>query len=262
MFSTIDRSIVYPIGTDITEHDINIVSDLWTMAGRQVYRGARDPNYTHANVYWLYDPDDLDRVGVSEHKLDNPVDVSLLWHRKTAFGTLLQEDDWVEGDTIWGELGTNAYEQFLAEGWTTPRAFLERCLRSSLRIVVPDMLVNPLSVYSCEKCKRISLTPFACSVESPMTFPSKEKVFFVDDRMVVYSPPKDGSLVWSLLGFTEPQSPSAASSEPLEPPVLAQVLMEESERAASPPHSSPPPPQETHPQPESPASPAHHPPAP
>ena len=231
MFSTIDRSIVYPIDTDITEHDINIVSDLWTMEGRQVYRGARDPNYTHANVYWLYDPDDLDRVGVSEHKLDDPVDVSLLWHRKTVFGTLLQEDDWTEGDTIWGELGTNAYEQFLAEGWTKPTSFLERCLRSSLRIVTPDMLMKPVSVHSCEKCKRVSLNPFACSTESPLSFPSKEKVFFIDDRMVVYSAPK-GSAVWSVLGFTTPPVPSESSSEPPAAAESPPVQSEESELAA------------------------------
>ena len=53
MFSAIDRKVVYPVSTDITEHDIDVVSDLWTMDGREVYRGRRDPTYTHANVYGL-----------------------------------------------------------------------------------------------------------------------------------------------------------------------------------------------------------------
>jgi hypothetical protein len=114
MFSTLDRSIVYEIGTDITEHDINIVSDLWTMGGRQVYRGARDPSFTHANVYWLYDPDDLDRIGVSEHTLDNPAEVALLWYKENPFGTLLQEDGWEEDETLWSELPEHVYEHFLA----------------------------------------------------------------------------------------------------------------------------------------------------
>jgi len=230
MFSTIDRSVVYEVGTDITDHDINIVSDLWTMGGRQVYRGARDPAFTHANVYWLYDPEDLDRVGVSEHALDNPGNVALLWYKNTRFSTLLQEDQWTEGDTIWGELPTHAYEQFLAEGWTTPLPFLERCLRGPLRVVTPEMLIKMPTVYSCAQCDRISLSPFACSTASPLTFPAKEKVFFVDDRMVVYSSPAS-STVWSLLGFTTPPVPSAASSEH---PVAesAEQQLEESQRAA------------------------------
>jgi hypothetical protein len=211
MFSTIDRSVVYDVDTDITEHDINIVSDLWTMAGRQVYRGARDPTYTHANVYWLYDPDDLDRVGVSEHKLDDPSDVALLWYKEDVFGTLLQEDGWTSNDTLWGELPTHVYEQFLTEEWTTPEKFLERCLRGSLRVVTSEMLITRPQVYSCEKCQRISLSSFECGIAAPLTFPQKEKVFFIDDRMVIHIPPK-GSSVWSLLGFTEQPAPSAPSS--------------------------------------------------
>ena len=212
MFSTIDRSVVYPIDTDITEHDINIVSDLWTMEGRQVYRGARDPNYTHANVYWLYDPDDLDRVGVSEHKLDNPADIALLWYKENPFGTLLQEDGWTSDDTLWGELPTHVYEQCLAEEWTTPETFLERCLRGPLRVATPEMLISRPQTHTCEKCHRVSLRPFACGITSPLNYPQKEKVFFIDSRMVVHTPPK-GSSVWSLLDFTTPQSPSASSSE-------------------------------------------------
>ena len=224
---------MYDVDTDITEHDINIVSDLWTMAGRQVYRGARDPNYTHANVYWLYDPEDLDRVGVSEHALDKPSNVKLLWYKNNSFATLLQEDGWEETDTIWKELPTHAYEQCLSEGWTTPTRLLERCIRGPMRVVTTEMLIHPPSVHSCDKCNRVSLTPFACATETPLTFPKKEKVFFIDDRMVVYSAPK-GSTVWSLLGFTTPPEPSAPSSdeEELPAPQLVQVQEEESEPAA------------------------------
>ena len=222
MFSTLDRSIVYEIGTDITEHDINIVSDLWTMGGRQVYRGARDPSFTHANVYWLYDPDDLDRIGVSEHTLDNPAEVALLWYKENPFGTLLQEDGWEEDETLWSELPEHVYEHFLAEEMITPQRFLERCIRGPVRVITTDMLIHPPSVYSCEKCHRLSLSPFVCSSKSNLTVPSKEKVFFIDDRMVMHLPPKD-SRVWSLLGFTPQQLPSVSSEQQVSEPVLEPV---------------------------------------
>jgi hypothetical protein len=73
------------------------------------------------------------------------------------------------------------------------------------------------------------LSPSGASFIIPRNLLGK---FFIDDRMVVHTPPKGGSsLVWSLLGFTEPPVPSAASSDPVEePPVLVQV--EELETAA------------------------------
>ena len=56
MYSILAPEFVYTdISPDITETDIDVVSDLWVMDGREVYRGGRDPRYTHANVYWLYD---------------------------------------------------------------------------------------------------------------------------------------------------------------------------------------------------------------
>ena len=212
MFSTFDRSVVYPVGTDITEHDVNIVSDLWTMAGRQVYRGARDPNYTHANVYWLYEQDDLDRVGLTEHSLEDNAVMSLLWYKDNPFGTLLQEDGWEEGETFWGMIPDNVHEQCLAEGWITPTTILERCLRSNMRLVTVDMLKQMPKVHSCDKCKKVSLAHFTCATAAALDFPEKEKVFFIDDRMIVHTPPK-GSSVWSLLGFTTPPVPSEPSSE-------------------------------------------------
>jgi len=226
MFSTIDRSVVYPVGTDITEHDINIVSDLWTMAGRQVYRGARDPTYTHANVYWLYEQDDLDRVGLTEHNLEDNAKMALLWYKENQFGTLLQEDGWEEGETFWGMIPDNVHEQCLAEGWITPTSILERCLRSNMRLVTVDTLKELPNVHSCEKCKKVSLTPFSCAKSAALDFPEKEKVFFIDDRMICHTPPK-GSIVWSLLGFTTPPVPSESSSEHPVPP-QAVALPEES----------------------------------
>ena len=225
MLSVIDRSIVYPVSADITEHDLNIVSDLWSVEGREVFRGQRDPAYEHANVYWLYDPEDLDRIGVAEHKRDNPGDVSVMWHKDTPFETLLQEDGWTESDSLWSRMPEHSYEQFLSEGWTTTNAFLERCLRGPVRIVTPAMVVNPPKVYSCEKCGHVSLSPFPCGIAQPMTFTEKEKVWFVDDRMVVYLPPRTSN-VWSFLGFTTPQQQPDASSEQPESSSQEQPLEE------------------------------------
>jgi len=71
MYSILKPDFVYDdVSGDITETDIDVVSDLWTMDGRNVYRGSRDPRYTHANVYWLYD-EDLQRVGCSEHDIQD-----------------------------------------------------------------------------------------------------------------------------------------------------------------------------------------------
>jgi hypothetical protein len=79
MFSLLQPAFLYEdVNPDITENDIDVVSDLWEMDGREVYRGSRDPRYTHANVYWLYDVD-LQRVGCSEHDLSDHGNFRLLW---------------------------------------------------------------------------------------------------------------------------------------------------------------------------------------
>ena len=75
-------------------------------------------------------------------------------------------------------------------------------------------------VHSCEKCKKVSLIPFECAMSKGLDFPEKEKVFFIDDRMIIHTPPK-GSSVWSI---TTPQLPSESSSEhPAQSPVLVPV---------------------------------------
>ena len=190
MYSILKPTVVYQdTSPDVTEHDINVVSDLWEMDGRSVYRGARDPRYTHANVYWLYN-EDLERVGCSEHSLEDHADFHLLWFHESPFGTLLQEEGWKVGEDIWTQLPHQTTERFLNQCWTTPDTFLEQCLHGPLRLVTVETLVNPPMVYSCEKCKKKSLTKFACSTKAePLDFPQKEKVFFVDADLVVHFPP-------------------------------------------------------------------------
>jgi hypothetical protein len=104
MFSQLNSSIVYEdVSPDIREHDVNVVSDLWSMGGREVYRGSRDPRYTHANVYWLYD-EELQRVGLAEHDRTDNARFHLLWIDDNEFGTLLQEEGWKRKDSLFAYL--------------------------------------------------------------------------------------------------------------------------------------------------------------
>jgi hypothetical protein len=203
-------------GRDITEHDLDIVSDLWTIDGHEVYRGSRDPQYTHANVYWLYS-EALDRVGLSEHSLKDQADFRVLWFRDTEFGTYLQEDGWERGEDIWSSLPRSVFDRFVNEGWATPTMFLEQCLYGPMRLVTPSMIRKFPEVHVCQKCGRKSLTPAkGCqTVTEPLDFPTTEKVFFVDDDLIVYRPPPT-SRIWDLLR-PQPQglpSPSDDSPEP------------------------------------------------
>lgn len=226
------------INRDITEHDLDIVSDLWTIDGREVYRGSRDPRYTHANVYWLYS-EDLDRVGLSEHSKADQADFRVLWFRETDFGTYLQEDGWEQGEDIWSIIPRPVFDRFVNEGWTTPKAFLEQCLYGPMRIVTPDMLRHMPNVFVCKTCGRRSLAPqvWCHCAEEPLDFPTTEKVFFVDDDMIVYRPPPT-SRVWDMLIPQQKPSPSGGSQE--------QVLESEQqqEQTLPPAAGSPPQPQE------------------
>ena len=199
MFSRLKPEFVYKdISSDITENDLDVVADTWDMEGREVYRGTRDPRYTHANVHWLYD-DNLERVGCAEHSLDDHADMQVRWFRDSEFGTLLQED-WTVDDDLWSKLPRHVFDRFLNEGWTTPTTFLEHCLQGPVRIVTPNMLIVRTVVYTCSKCGRKSLMKKeGCDmVPSYLDFPDRSKTFFIDFDFVVHVPPED-SVVWSML---------------------------------------------------------------
>lgn len=226
MESKIDPGFVYEdTELGITENDIDLLSDLWEMDGREVYRGSLDPRYSHANVYWLYG-ENLERVGLVEHsKIDHAV-FHLLWYQDSEFGTLLQED-WTTEDDLWSKLPRTVFDRFVNEGWTAVDSFLEQCLYGPVRIVTPDILQKIPSVYTCSTCKRKSLKPIAgCQMTSaPLDFPVKEKLFFVDTDFVVHIPPQN-STVWFRLGFTQAQQQRGDGS--LHPQQQAQVQERES----------------------------------
>ncbi len=245
MYSILKPDFVYDdVTPDITENDIDVVSDLWEMDGRDVYRGSRDPRYTHANVYWLYD-EDLKRVGCSEHDLADHGNFRVLWFHESEFGTLLQEDGWTVGNDIWSLLPSRVFDRAMNEGWTTPLGFLEQCLMGPLRIVTPDTLIDPPTMYVCTECHRRSLDKYrGCSKAEPyhLDYPQREKVFFVDEDLRVHIPPPTSS-VWSRLfrqpscdGSSGPQEQEQAQALEQEPP---QTRTEPSPPPAAAPHQAP-----------------------
>ena len=199
MFSRLTPGFLYnDISSDITENDLDVVADTWDMDGREVYRGTRDPRYTHADVFWLYD-DTLERVGCVEHAIKDYADMRILWFRDSEFGTLLQED-WTIDDDLWSKLPRHVFDRFLNDGWTTPLGFLEHCLHGPMRIVTPNMLLKQSIVYTCSKCGHKSLKQKeGCDMQpSYLDFPDRSKTFFIDSDFVVHVPPTD-STVWSML---------------------------------------------------------------
>lgn len=192
------------VDSDITENDLDVVSDLWTIDGREVYRGSKDPRYIHANVYWLYS-ENLERVGLSEHSLSDQADFRVLWFQDTDFGTYLQEEDWKSSEDIWSRLPKHVFDRFLNEGWTVPESFLEQCLNGPVRIFTPSMLEKLPLVYTCSKCGKKSLkqSPTCTMTAQPLDFPDSEKVFFIDDDMLMYSPPMS-SRIWDIIQHQKP----------------------------------------------------------
>lgn len=200
MFSRLAPSFVYTdVSPDVVETDLDIMSDMWTMDGRDVYRGARDPRYTHANVYWLYD-ESMERVGCSEHSTRDHAKFQLLWFRDDEFGTLLQEDGWTTDGDIWSKTPRQTFERAVNEGWTTPQTFAAKCLTGTSRIMTTDMIVTPQKFPYCSTCNAYDHGSERVSV----AFPQKEKVVFLDCDMIVHVPPPQSS-IWSRLGFTQPQ---------------------------------------------------------
>lgn len=241
MQSVLDPSVLYTdLSRDVVEHDVDVVSDLWTMDDRDVYRGSRDTSYSHANVYWLY-TEDLERTGLVEHSLSDHADFRILWFNENPFAMLLQEE-WTTEDSLWSMLPRTTVETFLANDWTTPARILNACLYGPTRILSVRDVLNPPAMYSCSVCGKKSLDTFQCGdVRSQVDFPSKTKIVFIDDELYVCRPPP-GSRVWDLLGFRSPKA-----EQPDDGPALP---VPESEPQAQPEqleaHDPPPPPDPPH----------------
>jgi hypothetical protein len=203
MQSILDPNVIYTdLSRDIVEHDVDVVSDLWNMDGRDVYRGSRDRQYAHANVYWLY-TEDLERVGLVEHSLTDNANFRILWFYDTTFATLLQEEGWTNDQSVWSILSRSAVEMFLSEDLTTPDKLLNVCLHGPTRILTVDMILHPPIVYHCSVCGSRSLKKTECEefqIQNELDFPDQRKIVFIDDDLYVCQPPI-GSRIWELLGF-------------------------------------------------------------
>lgn len=201
----------------ITEHDLDVVSDLWTIDGREVYRGSRDPRYTHANVYWLYS-ETFERVGLSEHDLKDPANYKSLWYQESEFGTFLQEEGWTSTQDLWSLLPRPVVDKWINDEISTTEAVATECLRGPMRIVTPSMLEMLPIVWQCTTCGRCTFKPKAgcSSVARPYLTTERKRVVFVDDDLIVHGPPP-GSSVWLRLeqlqrggGSSQQQAPQPA----------------------------------------------------
>jgi len=203
MQSILNPKVLYTdLSRDIVEHDVDVVSDLWNMDGRDVYRGSRDRQYAHANVYWLY-TEDLERVGLVEHSLENQADFRILWFHDSPFATLLQEEGWTNEQSIWSILSRPAVEMFLADDWTTPTSLLNACLHGPTRILTVDMVLNKPSIFKCSVCGGKSMKKTECAefqTQIELDFPDQAKIIFIDDDLYICQPPVH-SKIWGLLGF-------------------------------------------------------------
>jgi hypothetical protein len=186
MYSLLKPDLVYQnVSADILEHDEDYDASEWSYSGKQVFRGALDRSYTKWNldVYWLYD-DSLQRVGLAEHDMDDPSIFEALWFRDTPFGTLLQEDGWTTGETLYEKMSPEAYQDA-----SNTNVFL----KCHGRLVTPEYVVNGIpEAWECTECGTRSFSQFECKSVKKIEVSSNS--FFVDTSLVIYTPPPNSRL--------------------------------------------------------------------
>jgi hypothetical protein len=194
MFSFLRKGLLYKdISPDILEHDEDLDADQWTYDDKDVYRGSFDPRYTkdNLNVYWLYD-DNLNRVGLAEHEADDETEFRVLWFKENPFATLYQDDNWVsKNKTLWSMISNEAYQDCLEDDFTT---IFDRCLSSKYRLVTPEFLIKPPTVYECSKCGKKSLNKLKnCSEVIETSYFDSSIPLFIDESFVIYERFKQSS---------------------------------------------------------------------
>ena len=187
MISALRRNLIYTdINPDVVEHDEDIDADEWSYDDKSVYRGTFDPEYTKydLNVYWLYD-ENLKRIGLAEHEIEEPSVYKVLWFYDNAFATMYQNPDWKStGKTLWSKLSHEAYSDCLEDDFNS---IFDRCLSSKYRLVTPLMLLNRPVIHECKDCKKRSIKPFSCRniVQLPY-FDDNLTYLFIDDSFIIY----------------------------------------------------------------------------
>jgi hypothetical protein len=263
MYSKINPSFLYTnISRDVCEHDINVVSDLWTIEGREVYRGIKDTSYTHADVYWLYD-ENLERVGCIEHSRFEHATYHALWFDDNPFAMLFQEADWKTKESLWNTLPRIFVDYCLANNKVTAKDIQELTLDSNIRIITPAWCIERPTLYVCKKCGVRSMFPLPTSCqaeEQKLDIGASNFLFCIDDDFIVYEPPKDSRITTLPLPYVSPPpelvvaeqtgSVELPQPEPEAPQTLPPSLVETPQEVVlevQPPHQ-PQEPQEGHPQ--------------
>jgi hypothetical protein len=193
------KDLVYNnVSTSVLEHDEDFDAEQLRIGDKFVYKGTIDPQYTEhgLDVQWLYD-DSSDRVGLIEYETVDRTVYSVLWYYDNPFGTFLQEPSWTcTGKTVWSLLKNEAYQDCLEDDFGS---FIEMTLRSSTRVIFPNMLSNLQDhYYECSKCEKRTLSATSsCSSLKKVLF-SNSSILFLDDSYVIYTPPV-GSVITRLL---------------------------------------------------------------
>ena len=191
MFSKLRPTLLYKnVSSDISSHDHDVEGELWSYEGRDVYRGSFDPLYAEhgLNVYSLYD-DNLKRVGVAEHEVDEPEVFKSLWFHDNPFATLFQNEEWVcKNATLWSLLSSEAYQDCLNSDFKNAD---DDFLKQGIVLMKPEMMTGQeLFIYECEKCQKRSFMPLnGCGVAKKVMIPSTYSFLFLDDSFVLYSAP-------------------------------------------------------------------------
>ena len=201
MLSLLRKNLLYTdISRDIVEHDEDIDADLFTIDGREVYRGSIDPRYTHADldVHWLYD-DALKRVGLIEYDMNDRTISETLWIYENPYSTYFQEPGWTtKNQTVWSKLSNEAYQDCLEHDF---ERLVDMSLSGDTRIILPSMLSNPpKEMFECQSCQKRTLSlPNGCLTVKKLSF-SGIFSLFLDDSFIIYYPPPT-SAVWTTLGL-------------------------------------------------------------
>lgn len=180
MQSRLRTGLIYPVSTDITEHDLNTDAETWTYDTREVFRGNVDPTYLSKglHVYWLYDDDNV-RTGLAEHESSDPNQFVALWFRANPFATMTQDDRWVSTDeTLWSRMSIEAYDDCLRKGIQTPADMIRHYPAMNTILVTPGILSQADSW--CATCCRPE-----CKKNGIFVRDASRKIC-IDDDFVIY----------------------------------------------------------------------------
>lgn len=211
--------MLYPVSTEITEHDMDTDVESWEYEDREVFRGNVDPEYLPQglNVYWLYDDDNI-RIGLAEHEKIDQNTFAILWFKENPFATLFQQDGWEDtGETIWSKMTSEAYSDCLAKNINTPEELIKHYPAMKGKIITTSLL-NDKQTAICLSC-------YGSTCKKKLGLHTKNPyLYFIDDDFVIYKAPMQPShdddhpsepLLLGLVQELEPPPPHSQTPLPL-----------------------------------------------